>query len=606
MSALTSRGKGWKRFTAAVCAGLMAGAFSFLLVAEALRGGELPQGGVSSTALIKTDGGTMNITGAENNVIKWVSFSIDSGNAVNFDGNNYLNYVTGHARSDIMGTLTGGGQIYLVNPNGILIGDNARIDVGSLYLSTRNLTPEQLMDFATATGSLVKAGDPRGDVINLGKLNADVITVEGKNITFKNVADVTKGDKLENGDIAGGTLNDAVSLTAKGGEIHLGYAYRDGGTYADGHEATDSDADAVQYTSVSDPTLTGWTITGADPTYYMLVRNENELNNMRQNNLEGNYMLERDISDATVWSLSDESMGAYKGKFDGLNHKLANLTIWRDAGRQCGLFASSEGGTIENLKISGITFIDGYGCGSGGDVGTFVGYNNGTIKNVRNTGSMTIDFGGRHVGYLGGIAGRNAGIIENAYNTADISYDDTYFMGGIVGENQGQGMIANSFNSGAIKDATEGFTLKVGGIAGEISGTIENTYNTGELKGGNALEATSSKGIIYVGGRGGIAMPNGYTPGTIKNSYYTNDPASLLGHNSDGGTPITEAELKSFATFGGSWNISKDGQESTDWRIYEGQTAPLLTAFMTAKDSDVSTATYDGSKDVGFYDAAST
>ena len=35
------------------------------------------------------------------NVLKWIDFSIGYGGTVQFDGNNYLNYVTGPGRSEI-------------------------------------------------------------------------------------------------------------------------------------------------------------------------------------------------------------------------------------------------------------------------------------------------------------------------------------------------------------------------------------------------------------------------------------------------------------------------------------------------------------------------
>ncbi|MBQ6429966.1 MAG: filamentous hemagglutinin N-terminal domain-containing protein, partial [Acidaminococcaceae bacterium] len=84
-----------------------------------------------------------------NNVLKWIDFSIGQGGTVQYDGNNYLNYVTGHGRSEIDGVLKGGGTIYLVNPNGILFGSTARVDVGSLNLSTRRLTDQQLASYET-------------------------------------------------------------------------------------------------------------------------------------------------------------------------------------------------------------------------------------------------------------------------------------------------------------------------------------------------------------------------------------------------------------------------------------------------------------------------
>ena len=146
----------------------------------------------AAVSIAKPDDVTMNIaSGAANNVIKWVDFSIAGGanrETVNFDANNYLNYVTGSARSDIYGTLTGGGSIYIVNPNGVLFGDGAQVNVGSLYVSTRSLTDDQLSAFTTSGANPLTGGDIKGDVVNLGALNATDITVEGNNITFKNTA----------------------------------------------------------------------------------------------------------------------------------------------------------------------------------------------------------------------------------------------------------------------------------------------------------------------------------------------------------------------------------------------------------------------------------
>ena len=203
-----------------------------------------------------------------NNVLKWIDFSIGQGGTVQFDGQNYLNYVTGHGRSEIDGVLKGGGSIYLINPNGILFGSTARVDVGSLYLSTRKLTDDQLKSYDSARAAIFINGSAAvGDVINLGKLNADLIQVEGKNITFKNVADVTKGGTLTNGDITGGTAHDqadsygnTVTLTANNetgneGEIHLGFAVGVDGT-VNGSAA--EGLNAGQYINVAVPTLNHW------------------------------------------------------------------------------------------------------------------------------------------------------------------------------------------------------------------------------------------------------------------------------------------------------------------------------------------------------------
>ena len=199
----------------------------------------------------------------EYNVLKWIDFSIGQGGTVQFDTNNYLNYVTGHGRSEIDGVLQGKGSIYLINPNGILFGSTARVDVGSLYLSTRRLTDGQLESYDSARAALFLSDSAAiGDVINLGKLNADLIQVEGRNITFKNVADVTKGGTLTNGDITGGEAHDkadspdnTVELTANTesantGEIHLGFAVGADNTI---NGSAAEGVSAGQYTNVTVP-----------------------------------------------------------------------------------------------------------------------------------------------------------------------------------------------------------------------------------------------------------------------------------------------------------------------------------------------------------------
>ncbi|MBQ7497032.1 MAG: filamentous hemagglutinin N-terminal domain-containing protein, partial [Selenomonas sp.] len=120
----------YRTLSLAVAAGLMMGAVGlFQPVAYARGGGMLPTGGVSATAAIASDGRDMTVDGqAARNVIAWDSFSIGQGNSVTFGGTyDYLNYVKGNSLSEIYGTMSGGGNIYLVNPNGIIFGESASI-----------------------------------------------------------------------------------------------------------------------------------------------------------------------------------------------------------------------------------------------------------------------------------------------------------------------------------------------------------------------------------------------------------------------------------------------------------------------------------------------
>lgn len=73
-------------------------------------------------------------------IINWQGFSIGAGAAVNFRqpgaGSVALNRVIGPDPSTILGRLTANGQVFLVNPNGVLFGKGARVNTGGLVAST--------------------------------------------------------------------------------------------------------------------------------------------------------------------------------------------------------------------------------------------------------------------------------------------------------------------------------------------------------------------------------------------------------------------------------------------------------------------------------------
>ena len=105
--------------------------------------------------------------------INWQSFNIGSGNSVHFDqpsaSSIALNRVIGNSRSEIFGSLTSTGQVFLVNPNGMLFGSTAQVDVGGLVASTLNITDRNFLDgrfiFSDASN--------RSSVINQGAISAN-------------------------------------------------------------------------------------------------------------------------------------------------------------------------------------------------------------------------------------------------------------------------------------------------------------------------------------------------------------------------------------------------------------------------------------------------
>jgi len=111
-----------------------------------------PQGGVvkAGSATIAPNGTRLDvIQSSQRAVIDWRGFSIGTGGHVNFKqpstASATLNRVTGPEMSAILGRLTANGTVFLVNPNGILIGPGAKIDVGGLVAATANISNENFM-----------------------------------------------------------------------------------------------------------------------------------------------------------------------------------------------------------------------------------------------------------------------------------------------------------------------------------------------------------------------------------------------------------------------------------------------------------------------------
>lgn len=105
-------------------------------------------------------------------IIDWSAFSIANGEITDFSqpgaGAAALNRVTGISASQIDGLLRSNGRILLLNPNGILIGPNGRVDTASFVASTLDISDA---DFLTG-GDLPLRGASQASVINLGTISA--------------------------------------------------------------------------------------------------------------------------------------------------------------------------------------------------------------------------------------------------------------------------------------------------------------------------------------------------------------------------------------------------------------------------------------------------
>lgn len=457
----------------------------------------LPQGGqiVGGSGTIGTpSGGELNITGNGGHMaIDWNSFNIGKGETVNFQQlKAVLNYVTGSQRSEIFGNLNGNGaHVFLLNPNGILFGESAQVNVGSLTASTRNLSEQARRGFNGKLGAL-ENGDIakiQADIVNLGTIAANAINFEGNNIS------IIKADTLQ---IQGGDLS-KVSLKAKN-NINIGYELTD---------KTNANAISQKASALG---LQGSTLDGTAKAVNdcLLISTVDELQAI-QNNLNGNYMLKGDVDASATkgWNsgagfkpIGGDGSG-FAGVFDGMGHAINDLYMNRSDATYIGLFGVIEkSGVVKNFQLSGELISNKTPPDGTKGRGSIAGENWGRIENVVNHASI------KTTGYAGGIVGMNYGTLEGVTNKGDVT--STAFVGGIAGYNSSKdgqnGQIKNARNEGKV----EGSGSNVGGITGtnEANCSIENSTNSGWVK---ATENTSCNSL------GGISGSNAGTLDTVTN-----------------------------------------------------------------------------------------
>ena len=134
----------------------------------------LQVGNGQATAVV--NGNRMTVTNSANAVLNWQNFSVGAGNVVRFDqpdaASRVLNRVVGTDPSQIFGNISSNGAVWLVNPYGVLFGRDARVDVGSLVVSTLGVP---VSDFAAGRAALsltAASGAGAAPLVNQGELRA--------------------------------------------------------------------------------------------------------------------------------------------------------------------------------------------------------------------------------------------------------------------------------------------------------------------------------------------------------------------------------------------------------------------------------------------------
>lgn len=156
-----------------------------ILLALALGGTgyAMPTGGQiqSGQGSIAQNGKNMTVTQNSGKMaVDWTQFNIARDEAVKFaqPGRDAvaLNRITGGQKSVIDGALSANGNLFLVNPNGVVFGKTSTVDVGSLVASTAQLSGTFMKNFASSTANLnLTIGDGNSSAI----LNEGSITAQG-------------------------------------------------------------------------------------------------------------------------------------------------------------------------------------------------------------------------------------------------------------------------------------------------------------------------------------------------------------------------------------------------------------------------------------------
>lgn len=271
-----------------------------------------------------------------------------------------------------------------------------------------------------------------------------------------------------------------------------------------------------------------------------------------QGSLAGNYVLGANIdaSDTSTWNLSGSTnagfapigtLGAeFTGTLDGLGHVISGLTINRSSTDYVGLFGAISNSNLKNIGITGASIT-----------------------------------GGRRTGALAGSAAL-ASSISGSFTTAAVN--GTRWVGGLVGVISGTGTLTNAYSTGPVVG-----TSRTGGLVGQIgtSNLVTNAYAIGDVTGQGAVAGTAV---------------SDYLINIFWDTQTTGLDAGGGGFTDNGLTTDQMQASASFSAWGS--DISAVGGENKTWRIYEGQTAPLLRVFM----QDV-TLTTDGTR---VYDSSTT
>ena len=514
----------------------------------------------------------------QNAIVTWDSFSIGANASVTIRGDhnnfNMLNYVTGSESSQIYGKLNSyvgdkqGGNIYLVNPNGVQIGNSAEINVGSLHIANKKIDNIDTWNVNTDIANALKQNREMTDaeLMSLGYINANKLVFEGERVVIDmdrlSGLDTTKADALtivskpyDNKSVGDNRKYDIVlgsSTPEKAAEWGKYMVFTD---VSDNGGPMDTTTSTSWHgtTNVGNPDAPNQTIT--EFFTYRWIKDGKELEKIGKAEDWGmgdhyalRYSIDLTGSDQTPIGNTEDN--AFKGKFDGLDNSIFGLSINNSdnsKGDATGLFGFTDGAIMGNVTL--IAGNDGISVQGGStDTGAFIGHAvNTTVKGVNSTlkvsGKNNV---GGIIGYAKDDTGRTYSVadasgsvqpdsrsseLSNLTNTGNVSGVSN--VGGLVGYMEG-GKLSNdeenriqykgSYNLGKITGIDNGsdYSYNIGGMIGKAeNATVGGTKNT--LINYNTVEGGYNVGGIVGSISNNTTVANASNEGVVKANGFTTD-----------------------------------------------------------------------------------
>lgn len=212
-------------------------ALTLILLPLPVKAQSISADGTTATDVTTTDNQNFNIDGGDraggNLFNSFGRFSVPTNGSANFnnpaDVQNIINRVTGGSLSDIDGLIksNGAANLFLINPAGIIFGQNARLDIGGSFLGSTadRLTFSDGTEFS-ATGTLAKPVLTINAPIGLGFRNNPAAIVNRSTGSVNPTTNKFEGIQVKPGNnltFAGGDISfNGGKVKAPGGNVSLG------------------------------------------------------------------------------------------------------------------------------------------------------------------------------------------------------------------------------------------------------------------------------------------------------------------------------------------------------------------------------------------------